>query len=113
MPPGLPSGYPVANGQPLYIDNFQPADGERRSKKRRGNLPKWQTDFMRAWYNDHLKNPYPTDEEKHMIMRETGLTLEQVSGLLPFLAAGHVRALSILFRSPIGSSIAGEDMDLR
>ena len=84
VPPGLPAGYPVANGQPLYIDNFQPADGERRSKKRRGNLPKWQTDFMRAWYNDHLGNPYPTDDEKHMIMRETGLTLEQVSRLVFF-----------------------------
>ena len=37
---------------------------------------------MRSWYNDHLGNPYPTDEEKHMIMRETGLTLEQVSEVL-------------------------------
>ena len=73
------SSYPAPNGPPIYIDNFQPPDGERRNKKRRGNLPKWQTDFMRSWYNDHLGNPYPTDEEKHMIMRETGLTLEQVS----------------------------------
>ena len=78
-PPLDMPGYPGPNGQPLYIDNFQPPDGERRSKKRRGNLPKWQTDFMRAWYNDHVDNPYPNDEEKHMIVRETGLTLEQVS----------------------------------
>ena len=75
------SGYPGSHAQPLYIDNFQPPDEERRSKKRRGNLPKWQTDLMRAWYNDHLDNPYPTEEEKHMIMRQTGLTLEQVSSL--------------------------------
>ena len=76
--------YPAPNGPPIYIDNFQPPDGERRNKKRRGNLPKWQTDFMRSWYNDHLNNPYPTDEEKHMIMRETGLTLEQVSEIVVF-----------------------------
>ena len=78
MPPNVPA-YLGAPGQPLYIDNFQPPEGERRTKKRRGNLPKWQTDFMRAWYNNHFKNPYPTEEEKHMIMQETGLTIEQVS----------------------------------
>ena len=78
MPPNA-SGYLGAHGQPLYIDNFQPPEGERKTKKRRGNLPKWQTDFMRAWYNNHFKNPYPTEEEKHMIMQETGLTIEQVS----------------------------------
>ncbi|CAF9928469.1 MAG: hypothetical protein HETSPECPRED_006851 [Heterodermia speciosa] len=78
MPPNVP-GYLGAHGQPLYIDNFQPPEGERRTKKRRGNLPKWQTDFMRAWYNNHFKNPYPTEEEKHMIMQETGLTIEQVA----------------------------------
>ena len=72
-------GYADPHGQQLYIDNFQPADGERKSKKRRGNLPKWQTDFMRNWYNGHVNNPYPNDEEKHMIVRETGLTMEQVS----------------------------------
>ncbi|KAG7007744.1 homeobox protein meis3 [Physcia stellaris] len=78
MAPDAP-GYPGPHGQPLYIDNFQPADNERRSKKRRGNLPKWQTDLMRSWYNAHVHNPYPTDEEKHVIMQETGLTIEQVA----------------------------------
>ena len=67
---------------------------------------------MRSWYNDHLTNPYPTDEEKHMIMRETGLTLEQVSKVL--VTPGAIcKVLTVTIRSPIGSSIADEDTGLR
>lgn len=52
--------------------------GEPKNKKRRGNLPKSQTDLMRQWYNDHIRNPYPTESEKHEMVRKTRLTLEQV-----------------------------------
>ena len=110
MPPDTP-GYPGPHGQPLYIDNFQPADNERRSKKRRGNLPKWQTDLMRSWYNAHVNNPYPTDEEKHMIMQETGLTIEQVSNL--HYSVGQVLDTYHDHRSPTGLSIADDGTGLK
>lgn len=110
MPSDAPE-YPGPHGQPLYIDNFQPADNERRSKKRRGNLPKWQTDLMRSWYNAHVNNPYPTDEEKHMIMQETGLTIEQVSD--PVHSVGQAVNTYHDNRSPTGLSIADDGTGLR
>ena len=71
--------YPRAKEQQPYGVGFSNMDaGEPKSKKRRGNLPKWQTDLMRSWYDAHIRNPYPTETEKHQMVRETGLTLEQV-----------------------------------
>jgi hypothetical protein len=48
-------------------------------KRRRGNLPKQVTDLLRSWLNDHVHHPYPTEEEKQMLMAQTGLTIHQVS----------------------------------
>ncbi|KAK9451679.1 homeobox KN domain-containing protein [Limtongia smithiae] len=48
-------------------------------KKRRGNLPKHVTDILRSWLNGHVHHPYPTEEEKGMLMRRTGLTMNQIS----------------------------------
>ncbi len=72
-------GYAMSTGQQQYAAAYPSMDGdEPRSKKRRGNLPKWQTDLMRSWYDAHIRNPYPTESEKHQMVRSTGLTLEQV-----------------------------------
>ncbi|KAK9470129.1 homeobox KN domain-containing protein [Dipodascopsis tothii] len=49
------------------------------TKKRRGNLPKQVTDILRAWLEEHLQHPYPTEEEKNMLMMKTGLTMNQIS----------------------------------
>lgn len=49
-----------------------------RSKRRRGNLPKQVTDILRAWFHDHLNDPYPTEEDKQMFIARTGLSISQV-----------------------------------
>lgn len=49
------------------------------NKKRRGNLPKQVTEILRSWLDSHIQHPYPTDEEKSELMKQTGLTLNQVS----------------------------------
>lgn len=53
--------------------------GDSRNRRRRGNLPKQVTDILRAWFQDHLDHPYPTEEEKQMFIQQTGLTMNQVS----------------------------------
>ena len=74
--------YSMNHAQQPYAVGYSNVDnGEPRSKKRRGNLPKWQTDLMRSWYNAHIRNPYPTESEKHQMVRDTGLTLEQAGPL--------------------------------
>lgn len=52
------------------------------TKRRRGNLPKPVTDLLRAWLRDHVQHPYPTEEEKQMLMQQTGLTIHQVRKIL-------------------------------
>ena len=49
-----------------------------RSKRRRGNLPKRVTDVLKSWFYEHIKHPYPTEDEKRMLMAMTGLSMSQV-----------------------------------
>ncbi|KAL8817382.1 MAG: hypothetical protein Q9191_008155, partial [Dirinaria sp. TL-2023a] len=77
-PPSEIQPFPSKNGQQNYALGFQNVDaGEPSSKKRRGNLPRWKTDLMKRWYEAHIKNPYPNDQEKRELMAATDLTLEQ------------------------------------
>ncbi|KAK3333512.1 homeobox domain-containing protein [Cercophora scortea] len=52
---------------------------ESKQRKRRGNLPKETTDKLRAWFMGHLHHPYPTEDEKQDLMRQTGLAMNQIS----------------------------------
>jgi hypothetical protein len=53
--------------------------GDTKQRKRRGNLPKETTDKLRAWFVAHLSHPYPTEDEKQDLMRQTGLQMNQIS----------------------------------
>ncbi|KAI9302996.1 homeobox KN domain-containing protein [Cunninghamella echinulata] len=55
----------------LCLDHFD--------KPRRGNLPKPVTAILKKWLIEHCRNPYPTEEEKQQLKRETQLTLNQIS----------------------------------
>ncbi|CAK9303616.1 unnamed protein product [Gordionus sp. m RMFG-2023] len=54
-------------------DNFFPGSGKR------GVLPKQATDVMRSWLFQHLMHPYPSEDEKKIIMNQTNLSLIQVN----------------------------------
>lgn len=51
--------------------------GDSKQRKRRGNLPKETTDKLRAWFVAHLQHPYPTEDEKQDLMRQTGLQMSK------------------------------------
>ncbi len=57
---------------------------DSKQRKRRGNLPKETTDKLRAWFVTHLQHPYPTEDEKQELMRQTGLQMSTFSPLLLF-----------------------------
>lgn len=61
--------------------------GDSRSRKRRGNLPKHVTDVLRAWFHAHLDHPYPSEEDKQMLIGQTGLTINQVCPSLDCVCA--------------------------
>lgn len=52
---------------------------DSKQRKRRGNLPKETTDKLRAWFVAHLQHPYPTEDEKQELMRQTGLQMSKFS----------------------------------
>ncbi|KAJ8068046.1 hypothetical protein OCU04_003622 [Sclerotinia nivalis] len=58
---------------------YQTQDIDSKPRKRRGNLPKPTTDILTAWFINHLEHPYPNEEEKQLLMRQTGLQLNQIS----------------------------------
>lgn len=51
--------------------------GDNKQPKRRGNLPKETTDKLRSWFMAHLSHPYPTEDEKQELMRQTGLQMSK------------------------------------
>ncbi|XP_029028919.1 homeobox protein PKNOX2 isoform X1 [Betta splendens] len=52
---------------------------DKKSKNKRGVLPKHATNIMRSWLFQHLMHPYPTEDEKRQIAAQTSLTLLQVN----------------------------------
>ncbi|KAH0555797.1 hypothetical protein GP486_006258, partial [Trichoglossum hirsutum] len=72
--PFCPSGPHHPAPLEMGMDYYEPSRG---SKRRRGNLPKPVTDLLRSWLTDHLTHPYPTEEEKQMLMLQTGLSISQ------------------------------------
>lgn len=74
------SGY----GQQHYQDAGRYGDlggmgmgADAKQRKRRGNLPKETTDKLRSWFVAHLQHPYPTEDEKQDLMRQTGLQMSR------------------------------------
>uniref|UniRef100_A0A060T3Z8 ARAD1C40612p n=1 Tax=Blastobotrys adeninivorans TaxID=409370 RepID=A0A060T3Z8_BLAAD len=78
-PRSPPSYYPNSFPYTVYGVTQHQYRANDRIKKRRGNLPRPVTDILRKWLNDHMHHPYPTEREKAELMRQTGLTLNQIS----------------------------------
>jgi hypothetical protein len=76
--PGYDAGYPDIRFQAHMGMNPD------SSRKRRGNLPKDATNYMKDWYNKHKDSPYPTEDQKLDMCERTGLSISQVSCSYPF-----------------------------
>lgn len=48
-------------------------------KRRAGKLPGDTTSHLKAWWKSHSKWPYPTEEDKARLVKETGLQLKQIN----------------------------------
>lgn len=79
----LPSGPVSASRVPSRstgLQDLQPARGIRadsssKQRETRGNLPKETTNRLKAWFVAHLQHPYPTEDAKQELMRQTNLRM--------------------------------------
>ena len=77
-----PAHHPYQNGYRHGPMQFESDDSSNQApRRRRGNLPRDTTDMLKQWFADHLAHPYPTEDEKQMLCRQTGLQMTQVSSL--------------------------------
>ncbi|KAG2216797.1 hypothetical protein INT45_013611 [Circinella minor] len=77
-------------------------------KRRRGNLPKAVTAILREWLSRHKKHPYPTEDEKAALARQTNLTLNQISNW--FINARR-RILQPMLQKERQARMLGEEED--
>ncbi|TRY94105.1 hypothetical protein DNTS_033698 [Danionella cerebrum] len=77
---GLSQGTIQIQNNQVNLDLSSLLDGDdKKSKNKRGVLPKHATNIMRSWLFQHLMHPYPTEDEKRQIAAQTNLTLLQVN----------------------------------
>lgn len=50
-----------------------------QGKRKRETLSKESRKYLKQWLHDHRHNPYPTDQEKQIMVEYTGLTLTQLN----------------------------------
>lgn len=62
--------------EPRYHLVYNPNFGRKRKRE---NLPKNVTEYLKDWLIIHKKHPYPTEKEKQQLAEETGLTVSQIS----------------------------------
>lgn len=51
----------------------------RQAKLKRSNYPKRISRILQSWLKNNLTNPYPTESEKAMLIKSTGLTATQIN----------------------------------
>jgi len=80
-PPAIQLANTIYSHNPhIHHPNSQdPMDLTMKPKRRRGNLPKAVTALLKDWLAKHKKHPYPTEEEKLLLAKETKLSLQQIS----------------------------------
>lgn len=52
-------------------------DKESKQKQERRNMPKETTEILNVWFKANLHRPYPTEDEKQDLMRQTGLQMSE------------------------------------
>jgi Homeobox KN domain len=98
----VPYSYPHADSD---VGQYNSAENEApKLRKKRNNLPKETTDILRKWYEAHSHYPYPTEEEKKELMRQTRLEMSKSS--LPFFnlhSQSHLLSCELISQDQIST----------
>jgi hypothetical protein len=75
------SVYPYAESPYQYAWAIPGSADYHGQRRRRGNLPREATNMMKKWFQEHIKSPYPSEEEKIQFCEATGLSMNQVCSI--------------------------------
>uniref|UniRef100_A0A803PF75 POX domain-containing protein n=1 Tax=Cannabis sativa TaxID=3483 RepID=A0A803PF75_CANSA len=89
---------------------------EQEAWRPQRGLPERSVNILRAWLFEHFLHPYPSDADKHLLARQTGLSRNQytviVSKLKPsFLARPFTHMASLIDPVVVIDSASMEDKD--
>ncbi|SPN99602.1 related to monocarboxylate transporter 4 [Cephalotrichum gorgonifer] len=112
LPPVSPTG-----GQPPLVapKGVNPASGTQSSTpvgKVGARLSRESIRILRQWLSTHTRHPYPSDEEKDMLQRQTGLTKTQITNWLANARRRH-KINPTRSTSPQVGSILPQDIPAR
>ena len=71
--------YIILSSSDFVHNRYSPSGYDFNGASRRKNVTRDSTSTLKAWLNEHRKNPYPTKGEKIMLAIITKMTLVQVS----------------------------------
>ncbi|KAG6974601.1 hypothetical protein JG688_00002979 [Phytophthora aleatoria] len=79
--PSSPTDDAGANGSADAPDADKPKEQQQPSKKSRRELPPHTVAILKGWMlsREHVKHPYPTDEDKQMLLKKTGISMKQLT----------------------------------
>jgi len=82
--PGASQPPPFTNPEYLhdghgYATAYEYAGSKSR---KRSNLPKQSTEIMKRWFEEHIDNPYPSEEQKKYFATKANINLTQVSAVV-------------------------------
>ncbi|KAE9012441.1 hypothetical protein PR003_g16179 [Phytophthora rubi] len=80
--PPSPSDDAGANGSADTSDADKSKEQQQQpSKKSRRELPPHTVAILKGWMlsREHVKHPYPTDEDKQMLLKKTGISMKQLT----------------------------------
>ncbi|CEG48234.1 bel1 homeotic [Plasmopara halstedii] len=69
------------SGNESIIARVRTKDQQQPSKKSRRELPPHTVAILKGWMlsREHVKHPYPTDEDKQMLLKKTGISMKQLT----------------------------------
>ncbi|OTA32570.1 hypothetical protein BTJ68_06803 [Hortaea werneckii EXF-2000] len=98
-------GYESPQSQYFMQAHYEYQHGKTR---KRSNLPKQSTEIMKTWFDENMSNPYPSEEQKALFSKATGISMTQVSNWF----INHRRRCPELRDKRERGRVGGRDFDL-
>lgn len=103
-PGSHPASLPVHTAQGFYPYGQYPYGDPSRAK----TATRETTSTLKAWLQEHQKNPYPTKGEKIMLAIITRMTLTQVDSVICFRSSICIKCFSsVVFLAPYKHNLVG------